>query len=116
VDVVVAAGPENHSSVRLVTARPRAAGHQGCVANTSPGTSAAAHDEEDLRMVTPESDQTGSAPTRPLPARRPARSERRCRDAMVWRAPGIVLITAVREPPTPAASGRGGTDEDERER
>jgi hypothetical protein len=32
---------------------------------------------------------------------------------MLWRAPGIVLLTAVREPPTSATPGRGDTGEDE---
>jgi hypothetical protein len=35
---------------------------------------------------------------------------------MLWRAPGIVLLTPVREPPTPAAPGRRGTGEDDGER
>ena len=64
-------------------------------------------------MVTPENDEPGSAPTRPVPAQRLVWSARRCRNAMLWRAPGIVMLTPVREPPTPAAPGRGDCGDDE---
>ena len=67
-------------------------------------------------MVTPENDEPGSAPSRPLPAPRPVWSARRCRETMLWRALGIVLLTPVREPPTPAAPGRRAPGEDDGER